>query len=51
MNDIDDLLLPYMFDISIFHNLKNDELIEHINRMGAVVYSKRVTLSCDPTML
>lgn len=45
-----DLLLPYMFDISIFHNLKNDELIEHINRMGAVVYSKRVTLKSDPTM-
>ena len=51
MNDIDDLLLPYMFDISIFHNLKNDELIEHINRMGAEVYSKRVTRKCDPTML
>ena len=44
MNDIDDLLLPYMFDISIFHNLKNDELIEHINRMGAVVYSNIKTI-------
>ena len=38
MNDIDDLLLPYMFDISIFHTLRNEELIEHINRRGAVIY-------------
>lgn len=37
-NDIDDLLLPYMFDISLFHTLKNEELIEHINRKGEVVY-------------
>jgi predicted nucleotidyltransferase len=40
MNDIDDLLLPYMFDISIFHTLRNEELIEHINRRGAVIYRK-----------
>ena len=38
MNDIDDLLLPYMFDISIFHDLRNEELIEHINRRGAEIY-------------
>lgn len=40
MNDIDDLLLPYMFDISLFHDLRNEELIEHITRRGAVVYSR-----------
>lgn len=40
MNDIDDLLLPYMFDISLFHTLRNEELIEHINRRGAVVYKR-----------
>ena len=40
MNDIDDLLLPYIFDISLFHTLRNKELIEHINRRGAVVYEK-----------
>jgi len=39
-NDIDDLLLPYMFDVSLFYDLKNEELVEHINRRGAVVYLK-----------
>lgn len=40
MNDIDDLLLPYMFDISLLHDLRNEELIEHINRKGAVIYKR-----------
>lgn len=38
--DIDDLLLPYMFDISIFHTLKSSDLIDHINRRGIVIYEK-----------
>lgn len=38
--DIDDLLLPYMFDISIFHTLKSSDLIDHINRKGIVIYEK-----------
>ena len=37
---IDDLLLPYQFDISIFHQLKNDTLIDQINRRGIVIYEK-----------
>lgn len=40
INAIDDLLLPYMFDVSIFHKLRNPELIDHINRRGIVVYEK-----------
>lgn len=44
MNDIDDLLLPYMFDISIFHDLRNEELIEHINRRGAEIYRSSNTI-------
>lgn len=36
--DIDDLLLPYQFDISIFHKLTNPDLIDHIKRVGIVVY-------------
>jgi len=35
---IDDLLLPYQFDISIFENLKDQDLIDHINRVGVYVY-------------
>lgn len=39
-NEIDDLLLPYFFDISLFHKLSNHDLIEHIERMGKVIYEK-----------
>ncbi len=33
-NEIDDLLLPYKFDISIFHQISNPDLIAHIERVG-----------------
>ncbi|EHQ36017.1 nucleotidyltransferase domain-containing protein [Methanoplanus limicola] len=36
---IDSLNLPYSFDISIFNDLKNEELIDHINRAGKIFYS------------
>ena len=35
-NEIDDLLLPYKFDISIFHQISNPDLIAHIDRVGKV---------------
>jgi type I restriction enzyme S subunit len=35
-HEIDDLLLPYKFDISIFHHISNPDLIAHINRVGVV---------------
>jgi predicted nucleotidyltransferase len=38
--DIDDLLLPYQFDISIFHTLANPDLIDHIRRVGITIYHK-----------
>lgn len=38
---IDDLLLPYQFDISIFHTLNNEALIDHIRRMGITIYEKK----------
>lgn len=38
---IDDLLLPYQFDISIFHTLKNEALIDHIRRMGITIFEKK----------
>ncbi len=39
-NDLDDLLLPYKFDVSIFHKIGNQDLIAHINRVGKLIYSK-----------
>jgi len=38
-NDLDDLLLPYTFDLSIFAQIDNRDLIAHIDRVGKVVYS------------
>lgn len=38
--DIDDLLLPYLFDISIFTHIDNLSLIEHIDRVGIPLYQK-----------
>lgn len=36
---IDDLLLPYEVDLSIFEHIDNPDLIEHINRVGKVIFS------------
>lgn len=37
-NDIDDLLLPYTFDISRYDRIDNPELIDHINQRGILFY-------------
>lgn len=37
---LDDLMLPYTFDISIYHQISNSELIEHIKRVGKLFYKK-----------
>lgn len=39
MNALDDLGLPYSFDVSIFDRLDNSDLIEHINRVGVEFYN------------
>jgi len=38
---IDELYLPYMFDISIFSHIDNKDLIEHIARVGKVFYQRK----------
>ena len=38
--ELDDLLLPYNIDLSIFNKIKNNDLIEHINRVGIIFYEK-----------
>lgn len=38
---LDDLLLPYTFDISILIQISNTDLLEHINRVGKVIYEKQ----------
>jgi predicted nucleotidyltransferase len=36
--ELDDLLLPYKIDISIYHHITNPDLIEHIARVGKVLF-------------
>jgi predicted nucleotidyltransferase len=38
MEAIEESDLPYLVDIQYFENIKNTELIEHINRVGKVFY-------------
>jgi len=37
---LDDLLLSYTFDLSNFHQINNPALVEHIERIGKVIYEK-----------
>jgi predicted nucleotidyltransferase len=40
MNDLDDLLLPYTIDLSLFSSISDPDVIEHILRVGVVFYEK-----------
>ena len=35
---LDDLLLPYRIDLSVFHQIQNQDLIEHISRVEKKFY-------------
>ncbi len=41
-NGLDDLLLPYTIDLSIFEQLGNPDLREHIERVGVVFYERQI---------
>jgi len=41
---LDDLLLPYTFDLSIYHQINNPDLIDHIIRAGKMFYTMK---RCD----
>lgn len=45
--DLDELFLPYSFDISIYKNITNEDLIEHINRVGIVIYVNTPKSDCS----
>ena len=38
--ELDDLLLPYKIDLSIYHKIENQDLIDHIKRVGSLFYKK-----------
>jgi len=37
-NALDDLFLPYKIDTSLLHQISNEHLLAHIQRVGAVFY-------------
>jgi predicted nucleotidyltransferase len=38
---LDDLLLPYKFDISIYDKITDAQFLDHINRIGKEFYRKQ----------
>lgn len=39
--ELDDLLLPYTIDISLYREIGNPNLLEHIRRLGVVFYQRQ----------
>ena len=39
--ELDDLLLPYKIDLSLFRTISNTDLLGHITRVGKIFYKKR----------
>ena len=44
LNDLDELLLPYTIDLSIFDDISDPDVIEHIQRVGVTFYEKCETV-------
>ncbi len=40
MDDLDDLLLPYTIDLSIFSDISDADVVEHIQRVGVTFYER-----------
>jgi predicted nucleotidyltransferase len=40
MHALDDLLLPYTIDLSIFGDIGDPDVVEHIRRVGVTFYQK-----------
>lgn len=39
---LDELLLPYKFDLSLLKQIKNPDLLDHIQRIGQIFYIKEI---------
>ena len=40
LDELDELLLPYTIDLSIFSDISDPDVIEHIQRVGVTFYDK-----------
>jgi len=36
--DLDDSDIPYLVDLQAYHDLRNPQLIDHVDRVGVVIY-------------
>ena len=45
---LDDLLLPYTFNLSIYHQISNAEFLNHINRVGKIFFSNKTENTFSP---
>ena len=45
MDELDDLLLPYTIDLSIFNDIGDPDVIAHIQRVGVAFYEKGEAVS------
>ncbi len=39
-SELDDLLLPYTIDLSIYDHITNQDLLDHINRVKKIFYRR-----------
>ncbi|GGH15991.1 nucleotidyltransferase domain-containing protein [Mucilaginibacter phyllosphaerae] len=39
MNELDDLLLPYQFDVAIYHHVTNKDILSHLDRVGVDLFT------------
>lgn len=37
-NELDDLMLPYKIDLSLFHHIEDKEILEHIQQFGIQLF-------------
>lgn len=44
IDEFDDLILPYSIDLSIFREISDPDVIEHIQRVGVAFYQKEDNL-------
>ncbi len=45
LDEIDDLLLPYTIDLSIYRTLSDPDFIDHIQRVGVTFYDRNEFVS------
>jgi predicted nucleotidyltransferase len=50
-NELDDLLLPYTIDCSIYRHIVNPSLLAHIERVGKVFYTRDIAIAESKNIL